>query len=104
MILRRDRFRDVVARQLDLFTEDEAELLAEAHEADAAWTSADRDDTEDLYGDYQLVADAVGERLYDVREAYATTLDERAAKEYRAAYDRAAAKRFKRLAGFLEGA
>jgi hypothetical protein len=101
-MLRRGRFRDVVSRQLDLFAEDEAELLAEAEAADDAWTRAGADDTEELYGDYQLVVDAIGERLYDLREAYAGTLDQPAAEDYRAELDRAARKRFRRLASFLE--
>jgi hypothetical protein len=99
---RRGRFDELVTRQLDLFEEDETALLAEASEADEAWTRADADETEELYGDYQLVVDAVGERLYDVREAYAATLDARAAAEYRTAFDKAALKRFRRLAAFLE--
>jgi hypothetical protein len=101
-MLRRGRFRDLVDRQLDLFATNEAELLREAEEADAAWTKADADETEELYGDYQLVVDAIGERLYDIREAYAGTLDEDAAEEYRGGFDVAARKRFKRLAMFLE--
>jgi hypothetical protein len=101
MRLRRRRFRDVVERQLDLFAEDEAELLDEAARADTAWTSADRDETEELYGDYQLVVDAIGERLYDVREAYASTLDEHA-REYRDAFNDAALNRFRRFAVFLK--
>lgn len=101
-MLGRRRFRDVVDRQLDLFAGDEAELLREAEEADAAWTRADRDESEELYGDYQLVVDAVGERLYDIREAYAATLDEQTATEYRDAFDTAALKRFRRFASFLE--
>jgi hypothetical protein len=96
------RFRDVVDRQLDLFASDEAELLQEAEEADAAWTRADRDESEELYGDYQLVVDAVGERLYDIREAYAATLDEQTATEYRDTFAAAALKRFRRYASFLE--
>ncbi len=100
--LRRSRFNDVVERQLDLFSEDEAALLEEAREADAAWTGAQRDESEELYGDYQLVVDAIGERLYDVREAYASTLD--AADEYRSVFDRAARKRFPRFATFLSDA
>jgi hypothetical protein len=101
-MLRRSRFHDLVRRQLDLFSADEAQLLGEAVEADAAWTRAGRDETEELYGDYQLVVDAVGERLYDLREAYARTLENGAADEYRAAFNAAARKRFRRLAGFLE--
>lgn len=101
-MLRRGRFHDVVSRQLDLFAENEAELLAEAEATDDAWTRARADDSEELYGDYQLVVDAIGERLYDLREAYAGTLDGPAAEEYRAELTRAASKRFRRLASFLE--
>lgn len=96
------RFRDLVARQLELFAEDETELLAEAEAADAAWTQAERGETEERYGDYQLVVDALGERLYELRESYAGTLDEEAADEYRDAFTRAAAKRFPRYASLLE--
>jgi len=101
-MLGRRRFRKLVERQLELFAEDEAELLAEADEADAAWTRAEPADTEELYGDYQLVVDAIGERLYDLRETYAAALDEATAREYRAEFDRTAAKRFRRYAAFLE--
>jgi len=46
--------------------------------------------------------DAIGEALYDLRETYAATLDEESADEYRAAFNRGAAKRFRRFAAFLE--
>jgi hypothetical protein len=102
VIFKRSRFRNLVDTQLDLFETDEAELLDEAAEAYRTATQAPREDAEELYGDYQLVVDAVGERLYDVREAYASTLDEDAAEEYRSAFDRAALKRFRQYASFLE--
>jgi hypothetical protein len=101
MFARRSRFDELVRTQLDLFAEDEAELLEEAQEADEAQTHADRDEAEELYGDYQLVVDAIGERLLDVRETYAATLEDEAADEYRAAFSRAASKRFPRYAGLL---
>ncbi len=96
------RFREVVQRQLDIFAEDEAELLQEGHAADKAWTDAGREETEELFGDYQLVVDAIGERLHDIRESYAGTLDDVTADPYRAAFNRAALKRFRRFASFLE--
>jgi len=96
------RFREVVQRQLDVFAEDEAALLEEGSTADRAWTAAAREESEELFGDYQLVVDAIGERLYDVREAYAGTLDESTADDYREAFNRAALKRFRRFASFLE--
>jgi hypothetical protein len=101
MILRRGRFDDLVGRQLDLFEDDNAELLAEARKADRAWTEATAEDSEELYGDYQLVADAIGEALHAIRETYGTSLDGRAAGEYRAAFDRMATRRFGRYASFL---
>ena len=101
MILRRKRFHDLVERQLELF-ENETELLAEAADADAAWSRADAEDSEELYGDYQLVVDAIGDELLEVRETYAATLDEKTAEEYRRAFDKAARKRFGRLASLLE--
>ena len=100
MIFRRGRFHELVERQLELF-EEETELLGEAAAADAAWSAATAEDSEELFGDYQTLADAVGERLYDIREAYAATLDDNTSAEYRDAFDRTARKRFGPLAGFL---
>ena len=101
MILRRRRFHDLVERQLDLF-ESETELLTEAAETDAAWTTAAAEDSEELYGDHQLVVDAIGDALHDIRETYAATLDETTADEFRAAFDAAARKRFGRYASALQ--
>ena len=97
----RKRFDDLVTRQLDLFETDEAALIAEAEKADATWTNASRGETEEFYGDYQLVVDALGERLHDIRETYASSLDERTGAEYRAAFSKAALKRFRRYATLL---
>ena len=106
MILRRRRrrFEQIVSRQLDLFSADEAGVLAEAAEAELAWTRAGRDEAEERYGDLQLVLDALGDRLLDMREGYAATLDEAAAEEYRTAFTRAARKRFGTPATILEDA
>ena len=101
MIFRRSRFSDLIQRQLDLF-EAETALLDEADAADAAWTGADASASEELYGDYQLVVDAIGSELHDIRETYAASLDERTAEDYRRAFDTRARKRFGRLASFLE--
>jgi hypothetical protein len=101
VIFRRGRFSELVERQLALFASD-TDLLDEADAADAAWTNAVPDETEELYGDFQLVVDAIGERLYDIRETYASTLAADTADAYRAAFDGAARKRFGRYALFLE--
>ena len=101
MIFRRGRFRALVDRQLDLFEADTG-LLDEAAGADAAWSHASADQSEERYGEYQLVVDAIGEALYEIRETYAATLGADTEDEYRADFDRAARKRFGRLAAFLE--
>lgn len=103
MIFRRASSFDGLARtQLDLFEEDEAELLAEARAADDAQTRSARDEAEELYGDYQLVVDAIAERLLDVRETYAATLSGNTAEEYRAAFTRAVARRFPSYGSLLQ--
>ena len=99
--LRGNRFAQLARRQLDLFTEDEAALLAEADEAERAYDAAERDDAEEAYGDFQLVLDAVADRLIELRETYAATLDEEATLQYEAAFDRAAGKRFPHVRGKL---
>jgi hypothetical protein len=100
-VLGRGRFEDLVRRQLDLFESDQVTLLDEAEEADAAWTRAPREETEQRFGDYQLVVDEIAERLLDIRETYATSLEERTAEAYRIAFNRAAVKRFRPYAALL---
>ena len=101
MRLRRGRFDELVGRQLALFAEDEAALLDEASEAEEAWVRSGRDDAEESYGDFQLVVDAIADRLIELRETYAHTLDVDAAEEYRRAFHAAAARRFRRYASLV---
>jgi hypothetical protein len=90
-----------VRRQLDLFEADEGPLLDEAEEADAAWTRAAREETEQLYAEYQLVVDEIAERLLDIRETYVGSLDDKTAEQYRTAFNRAATKRFRPYVALL---
>ena len=94
MIFRRDRFADLVRRQLDLFADDEAELLREAEEAERTYDGAERDEAEEAYGDFQLVLEALTERLEEVRDAYAATLDPDTREEYEQSFGRSVRKRF----------
>ena len=96
MRFRRGPFDELVERQLALFAEDEADDLAEAVEAEAAWVRAGREEAEEAYGDFQLVVDAIADRLLEVRETYAATLDEERAGPYRRAFHREVARRFRR--------
>lgn len=88
-------------RQLTSLATVDAALLAEAREAEAAWNRAPREEAEDAYGDYQLVVDAVGDRLLDLRESYAATLPAETADTYRAAFSRTAQRRFRAYAAIL---
>ena len=96
MRFRRDRFRDLVRRQLDLFAADEAALLREADDAERAYDEADREGAEEAYSDFQLVLEAIAEQLEERRDTYGSTLDEEAADAYVQAFDRAARRRYPR--------
>ena len=94
----RRRFSDLVARQLDVFAVDEADgLLAEVHEMKTQYDQADRSDAEEAYGDYVGVVDAVRDALADMRNRFASTLDDEAVEEYESAFERAAMKRWRWL-------
>jgi hypothetical protein len=97
VIFRRRRFGELVRRQLDVFAEDEADLLREAEEAERAYDASDREEAEEAYGDFQLVLESVQERLEAIRDTYARTLDDDAAADYAAAFDAAARKRHPRV-------
>ena len=98
---RRGRFHELVERQLDLFATDDAELLVEAVEAEAAWNAAAAEEAEEAYGDYQLVVDAIADRLLDIRESYGHSLDDDVAEEYAAEFTKQATRRFRRYTTLL---
>ena len=75
MIFRR-RFSDIVTRQLDLFEEEYSDLIAEADAAEAAYERADRDDSEELFGDYMDVVESGAEVLADLRDHYAVAMED----------------------------
>ena len=101
MIFRR-RFADVVRRQLDLFEQEQRELLAGIDAAERAYARAERDEAEERYADYADLVETGTEVLAALRDAYATALDEATATEYEAAFNRAVRKRFRPLALEIE--
>ena len=76
MIFGRKRFAEVIARQLGFFLEDDADLLQDVDDALEAYNKADKDEAEELYGDYQLMIEAATDRLAELRDTYALTLDD----------------------------
>ena len=102
MPLRRQRFRDVVARQLELFEREHAALIADCEEAEAAYDRAERDEAEERYGDYLELVDTAAEALAGLAYGYAVTLDEELAERYEDEFRRAVRQRWPRFAGALE--
>ena len=93
MIFRRGRFAQVIERQLDLFVGDNQDVIEEARERLKAYNRADRDEAEELYGDYVDAIETGTELLADIRDHFARTLDEGVDEEYEREFNRAVAKR-----------
>src|SRR5262249_58550354 len=102
LMFRRNRFADVISRQLDLFERDYPDVIEEAAERYEAYNAADRDEAEELFGDYIDSVETGTEILADIRDAYARTLEEGPDDEYEAAFNRAVAKRLPRFALEIE--
>ena len=101
MMFRR-RFSDVIGRQLDLFVHDHRGLIEDCVAAERAYDQADRDEAEERYGDYVDLVETGTEVLVDLRDNFASTLDDDAADEYVDAFNRAVLKRFRRFALEIE--
>ena len=102
MRLRRARFSDVIERQLDLFAREHRGLIDDCAAAERSYAHADRNEAEERYGDYVDLVETGTEALADLRDNFATTLDDDAADEYTAAFNRAVFKRFRRFALEIE--
>ena len=96
-MFRRARFADVIRRQLDLFAEDEAALIAECREKERAYDRAGRDEAEEAYGDYVDAVETATEALADMRDRFVRTLDEDAAETYEGSFNRTVRKRWPEL-------
>jgi hypothetical protein len=91
------RFAEVIARQLDLFEEENADFLARVEEAERAYDRADREDAEEAYGRFQELVEFGTETLAEMRDAYADTLAPEHAEEYVAEFNRAVIDRLPRF-------
>jgi hypothetical protein len=91
------RFAEVIARQLDLFEEEDADFLARVEEAERAYDRADREDAEEAYGRFQELVEFGTETLAEMRDAYADTLAPEDAEEYVAEFNRAVIDRLPRF-------
>lgn len=101
-MFRRRRFREVIERQLAFFEEDDFDLLTDVDRALEKYERADRDEAEELYGDYQLAIEAATVRLAEFRDAYARTLDEDDAEQYVNEFNRSVVDSWHALALTIE--
>ena len=102
MRLRRARFADLIDRQLDLFERENRGLIDDCIAAEHSYTHAGRDEAEERYGDYVDLVETGTEVLADLRDNFASTLEDDPADEYVAAFNRAVLKRFRRFALEIE--
>ena len=101
-MFRRRRFADVISRQLDLFTREEADLISECEQAERAYNSASRDEAEERYGDYVDLVETGTELLADLRDHFAASLEDDIADVYEEEFNRAVVKRLPRFALEIE--
>ena len=85
----------MIARQLDLFEEQDAEFLRRVEEAERAYDDVDSEDAEEVYGRYQELVEHGTEALGEMRDAYAGTLDD--ADEYIAEFNQTVIDRLPRF-------
>lgn len=91
------RFSDLIERQLALFTGDNAELIEACEQAERAYDDAPREEAEERYAEYlELVEEAV-DSLAEIRDTYASTLEEDVAEEYEQAFEREVGRRLPRF-------
>ena len=92
----------MIDRQLGFFEEDDGELLDDVDRALARYDSAGRDEAEELYGDYQLAIEAATDRLAELRDTYARTLDDDDAEQYVHEFNGSVVSRWRDLALTIE--
>jgi hypothetical protein len=92
-----DRFVELVERQLVLFADEHAGLLADVEAALTAYDRAPRDEAEERYGDFLDLVETGTDELIEIRENYAATLDPAAALEYETVFNDLARRRLPRF-------
>jgi hypothetical protein len=98
----RNRFGDLITRQLDLFAEEHHDLLIEIAEYRERWRRASREGAEEAYGDEQDRVDWAAEALSGLCDRYASTLDPVTEVHYRRAFAKAVRRRMPAIAAEFE--
>jgi hypothetical protein len=90
----RGRFVDVVERQLALFTKEHQGLIGDTQAALDSYNHAPRDEAEERYGDYLDLVETGTAELIELRDNFASALDEDSYEEYHAVFNKIVRKRF----------
>ena len=93
----RGRFVDLVERQIALFTAENAGLIRDTDAALAAYNRATRDKAEERYGDYLDLVEAGTDELVELRDNFASSLDEDSYEEYHEVFSKIVRKRLPRF-------
>jgi hypothetical protein len=101
-VFRRQRYSDVIERQFDLFRREQADLFREIEAAETKYDHAERDEAEEIYGDYQDLVETGTEVLADLRDHFASSLGERAGEQYEAEFNDAVRRDLPRFALEIE--
>jgi hypothetical protein len=94
------RSTSLVERAAQLFAEDDASCCRRPTTPSRTGSARTREPRR-AYGDYQLVVDAIADRLLDLREAYAATLARRHRRRVPRRSRRAPPRRFRRYASLV---
>ena len=100
MIFRRSKYAAVIDAQLDLFLREHRNVLEDAATRLEQYNAAERDEAEELYGDYVDAVETGTELLADLRDNYAQTLED--PDQYLRDFNRAVAKRLPEYALEIE--
>ena len=93
----RRRFVDLVERQIALFTAENAGLIRDTEAALDTYNRAPRDEAEERYGDYLDLVETGTDELVELRDNFASTLDEDSYEEYHDVFNRVVRKRLPRF-------
>jgi len=99
-MFRRSRYAAVINSQLELFLRDHQDVLEDVATRLERYNNAERDEAEELYGDYVDAVETGTELLADLRDNYAQALAE--PDDYLRDFNRAVAKRLPEYALEIE--
>jgi hypothetical protein len=87
------RFEDLIERQIAIFCEDYADLLAACTAAERAYDRAGAEDAEERYAAFLELVEEGSDALADIRDTYASTLEPDLAAAYERTFDEEIARR-----------